>query len=297
MSKQTTFGSGEGNDQDRTAEGPRGEQRAGGKRSSVNGATSSSSTTDAKSNVSRHGSEEIETWVAEQKARGENFGYGHLFAERRSDLNGVRYRLGWEARIARPAPQSEATSSASAGFKTSESSSGFDTLVNWKLSQLATPYHPQLRDVPVTDLRVFVADVAYERLCDQGHPVEAVLERLRELPEHRPSEADLEARREELRLKRKGGIQGTLNSRKNAIEQTVRARFGFTSRYGHTVPDPDVRFADLSLPALKHRLEATREWLDRASERLAELRDQRRAERAEWIAQTKAQRFPELSDE
>lgn len=296
QSRQATFDSSGADSREGAVQQAKEIQEDGGESPSGTVNTSRRAGSPGASNVSRHLSEELESWCAERREQGENFGYGHLFAETRSDLDGVQYGLGWETRIERSAPEDEATTHDKAGFGAVKSSDGLETIVSWKLGLLSTPYHPQLRDVPVDNLRVFVADAAREYLREEGYPVKAVLGKLGNLPEHYPTEDDLAVRREGIRLRRKGGAQGILNHQETAIEQTVRSEFGFTSKYGSSVPDPDVRYADFDLVELKEHLEETREWLTASKERLSELREVRQETRSEWVNRAREQHFPGLAE-
>ena len=167
-----------------------------------------------------------------------------------------------------------------------------DRLIDWKLEELATPYHPELRSVSAGNLRLFVADPARDLLREHDVEIDALVETLNHLDEHEPTDEQLAARREHREAYESlRGVSASLKQRVRAIEETVRARFGFSRRYGGDVPDPHPEYEGLDPTALKDELEHAREEVNRTEQRTDELGREIADENAQWIDEKRAELF------
>jgi hypothetical protein len=246
------------------------------------------------SDISKLTDSAVESWIAEREDREENYGYFYLFMVAKSDLTGVERRLYYEEEIGLTV--SEDDTSRQYGGRWGQGgvciAEAHDRLIDWKLSELATPYHPDLRTVAAENLRIFVADPARDLLREQDIEIDALVETLNQLTEHEPTDEQLAMRREHIETRDAiTGFSAPLNQRVRAIETTVRARFGFSHRYGGGVPDPHPDYQNLDPTALKRELESARDELEQTEQRKEDLRQEIADEEAQWIEERRAQLF------
>jgi hypothetical protein len=250
------------------------------------------SDTSSSSDITKFGNPAVESWVAECKDREEDYGYFHLFVIAKSDLTGVERHLQYENE--RRVGNDETTHQYSSrlgrgGIRASETR---DRLIDWKLGELATPYHPDLRTIVAENLRIFVADAARELLHDQNIDIDALVETLNHLDEHGPTDEQLATRQEHIEAREAvTGVSAPLKQRVWAIETTVRARFGFSRRYGGEVPDPHPDYQDLDPTALKQELESVRSELEQTEQRKDDLSEEIADDKTQWIEEMRAQLF------
>ncbi|WP_114578487.1 hypothetical protein [Saliphagus sp. LR7] len=275
MSEQTTFSTGDRDESD---------SRTADEATTDRSARRSSTPEDAQIDILH--SETIDQWVTEREDANESYGYFHLYVAAESDLSGVQRALCWETRIEH-ATDDAGEPSPRFGTGGSRAANARDRLLEWKLGLLAVPFHPELRTIPAENLRVFVADPAREYLAEKGVEIKSTVEQVNALDEHTPSKEQLVRRREYAKMKRLTGVSGPLEGRIRAIEDTLRARFEFTSRYGYDVPDPDPVYAETSLNTLEEMLERARRDHAEAESRCEELRDQISSAEAQWSEETR----------
>ncbi|MFC4989143.1 hypothetical protein [Saliphagus infecundisoli] len=275
MSEQTTFSTANRDESDsRTADEATSDRSA-----------HRSSTDDAQIDILH--SETIDQWVTEREDANEPYGYFHLYVAAQSDLSGVQRALCWETRIEH-ATDDAGEPSPRFGTGGIRAVNARDRFLEWKLGLLAVPLHPELRTIPAENLRVFVADTAREYLAEESIEIGGAVEQVNTIDEHTPTEEQLARRREYAMMQRLTGVSGPLDGRIRAIEDTLRARFEFTSRYGYDVPDPDPVYAEKSLDTLEAMLERARCDHAEAESQCEELRDQIRSAEAQWIEETRA---------
>ncbi|WP_114579613.1 hypothetical protein [Saliphagus sp. LR7] len=275
MSGQTTFSTADRDESDsRTADEATSDRSA--HRSSID---------DAQIDILH--SETIDQWVTEREDANEPYGYFHLYVAAQSDLSGVQRALCWETRIEH-ATDDAGEPSPRFGTGGIRAVNARERLLEWKLELVAVPFHSELRTIPAENLRVFVADPAREYLAEKGVEIESTVEQVNTIDEHTPTEEQLARRREDARMQRLTGVSGPLDGRIRAIEDTLRARFKFTSRYGSDVPDPDPAYAEKPLDTLEEMLERARRDHVEAESGCDELRDEISSAEAQWIEETRA---------
>jgi len=233
--------------------------------------------------------EEIEEWKAELPEDA-HFAYIALEARIRPTLEGVQTEIGY--RTSTPGVVSPTHSVGGAQRQP------ILQAVRWYVDYLAHPFiDPERqeaaegelfgRPVPAERVRIFVPDEVLERVSMDCEVAEGLLEHLESIP-------DFEATDEVVRLYRRCKQykqwccgRSPLASYKKAITNTIRARLGFTGRFGgsgrtvqlphktiHGVPEPDEQFEDWSLDGLADELTATRECIAMAEERRDNLRSE-----------------------
>jgi hypothetical protein len=157
------------------------------------------------------------------------------------------------------------------------------------------PVHPELRDVPAEQLRVFVADPARKVLREQGVEIDPVVKKLNQADEHFPSKEQIERHREYIDANEATtAVSGRLEQRVRAIENTIRARLGFAGRYGGDVPDPDSEYQHLGIGELEERLQDTREEIERTEQREDELGRQIDEDRSQWQKDAHSELFSQF---
>jgi hypothetical protein len=235
----------------------------------------------------------VDDWVAEQQAQDENYGYFHLFVVAESSLTGIERHLRYEYEIDHPGPDdSQSEFHTRFGMGRTRAETVRQQLVDWKLDKLATPLHPELRDVPAGRLRVFVAEPAREVLREQGVSINPVVKALNQASEHFPSKEQIERHREYIDIKEATtGVSGRLEQRVSAIENTIRARLGFTRQCGSGIPDPDPEYQHLGIGELEEQLRDAREDVEQAEQREDELRREISEARSEWKNETRSELF------
>ena len=256
--------------------------------------SSDSASAGTRSTFSEHVDPTVESWVGERENQNENYGYFHLYVVAKSDLTGVERQLRYEEELDFTVSENDTSRQYGGWWGQGGVHLGEvrDTLIDWKLEELATPYHPELRTISARNLRIFVADPARDYLRDHDVEINALVEVLNQLDEHEPTDEQLATRREHRETyELLTGVSAPLKQRVRAIEETVRARFGFSRRYGGATPEPHPEYEDLDLTALKDELESAREEVDQAEQRTDELSQEIADENAKWIKEKRAELF------
>jgi hypothetical protein len=236
----------------------------------------------------------VESWIAEREDREEDYGYFHLFVVAKSDLTGVERQLRYEEELDFRVSEDDTSRQyggrwGKGGVRVAEAR---DRLIDWKLSELATPYHPDLRTASAGNLRIFVADPARDFLREQDVEIDALAETLNHLHEHEPTDEQLATRREYIETREAvTGGSAPLKQRVRAIETTVRARFGFSRRYSGEVPDPHPDYQNLDPTALKRELESARDELEQTEQRKDGLRQEIADDEARWVEEMHEELF------
>ena len=253
-----------------------------------------SASADSHSTLTEHVDSSVESWVSERENQNENYGYFHLYVVAKSDLTGVERQLRYQENLDLTVSEDDISHQydgrwGQGGVHVDEVR---DKLIDWKLEELATPYHPDLRTVSAGNLRVFVAEPARQLLRDHDVRIDALVEVLNQLDEHEPTDEQLTTRREHRETYESlTGVSAPLKQRVRAIEETVRARFGFSGRYGGTTPDPHPEYEGLDPTALKGELENAREEVDQTEQRTDELSQEIADENTQWIDEQRAELF------
>jgi hypothetical protein len=247
---------------------------------------------DSSSDITKLADPAVESWVAEREESAEDYGYFHLFVVAKSDLNGVEHRLHYVEEI--DLTVSEADTSRQYGGRWGKGgvrvTNARDRLIDWKLDELATPYHPDLRTVSATNLRIFVADSAHDLLGEQDIEIGALVETLNQFDEHEPTAEQLATHREYSEAcEAVDGWQAPLSQRVRAIESTVRAQFDFSHHFGGEVPDPHPDYQNLDANELKVELERARSKLEQTEQRKKSLSQKIADEKAQWIENRRSQ--------
>jgi hypothetical protein len=252
------------------------------------------SDTSGSSDITKLGNPAVESWVAEHKDREEDYGYLHLFVIAKSDLTGVERHLQYEneRRVGVGSDETKPQYGSRLGRGGMQASETRDRFIDWKLGELATPYHPELRTVAAENLRIFVADTARELLREQDIDIDALVETLNHLDEHEPTDEQLAMRREyNETYEAVVGSSAPLKQQVRAIETTVRARFGFSHRYGGGIPDPHPDYQDLNPTALKQELESARNELEQTEQRKDDLNREIAKDKTQWIEEMRTTLF------
>lgn len=236
-------------------------------------------------------------WVAERQANGEGYGFFHLYVVAESSLSGPEYHLKQKRKIDQPSSGDSPTSPSSMfGIGSTDPEFALQQVINWKLGHLAKPFHPKTRDIPADRLRVFVAEPAREKLPNLGNDVDAIVSTLNDLDEHEPDDQRIEKATEYAESKAATkGANATKRRRVSAVEKTLQSRLGFTSRLGHTVPDPAPEYEDQSTSELEAALNEAREDLEQTEQRRDDLRTELKEEREEWVETARSNLFGNLS--
>lgn len=253
-----------------------------------------SASADSRLTLTEHVDPSVKSWVNKRENQNENYGYFHLYVVAKSDLTGVERQLRYEEEIDFTVSEDDTDRQyggrwGQGGVHVEEVR---DTLIDWKIEELATPYHPELRTVSAGNLRLFVAEPARELLRDHDVEIDTPIEVLNQLDEHEPTDEQLTTRREHREAyKSITGVSATLKQRARAIEDTVRARFEFSRRYGGAAPEPHPEYDHLDPTALKDELESVREEVDRTEQRKGELGRRIAEEEAQWIDEKRSELF------
>lgn len=253
-----------------------------------------SASVDSRSTLTEHVDPSVKSWVNKRENQNENYGYFHLYVVAKSDLTGVERQLRYEEELDFTVSEDDTDRQyggrwGQGGVHVEEVR---DTLIDWKLEELATPYHPELRTVSAGNLRLFVAEPARELLRDHDVEIDTLVEVLNQLDEHEPTDEQLATRREHRETYELiTGVSASLKQRVRAIEETVCARFGFSRRYGGATPEPHSEYDHLDPTALRDELESAREEIDQAEQRTDALRQEIADENAQWIDEKRAELF------
>lgn len=237
----------------------------------------------------------IDDWVAKQVEKEQCYGYFHLYVEAESNLSGTTYHLKTHRTIDHPSPDNSLSIVHDMfGIGSAGPEQALEQLISWKLDHMAKPFHPKIRDVPADRLKVFVADPAREELRDHGIEINPVVKSLNSLDEHEPDSQQAEKVTEYIEAK--GATKGTdaiKERRVRAIERTLRARLGFTSRFGHEVPEPVPDYEDLGTADLETELHGARDDLKQTEKRRDELREVLQQDRTKWKEAIRSKLLPE----
>jgi hypothetical protein len=256
--------------------------------------TTSADTSSSNSDITKLGNPAVESWVAEREEQKEDYGYFHLFVIAESDLAGIERRLHYEEerRLGVGTDEAEHQYGSRWGNGGVQAAETHDRLIDWKLGELATPYHPDLRTIAAGNLRIFVADAARELLHDQNIDIDTLVETLNHLDEHEPTDEQLAMRWEyNEAYKAVVGASAPLKQRVRAIETTVRARFEFSRRYSGGIPDPHPDYQDLDPTALKRELESARNELEQTEQRKDDLNQNIAKDKTQWIEEMRTTLF------
>lgn len=239
----------------------------------------------------------LEDWVAEREANDESYSYYHLELRQYSDLTAQAQWLAANTVVSHADSVENAYTHQRHGFSNPDPDEVVPAIVTWKLNQMATPYHEEIRPVSAEHIRVFVADEAIDALSEKGIDLEPVLDQLHTLEEHEPSEDYIDQLNTYRELKAKAAYDGPLEAKKKNIEQTVRAKFGFTGRYASAeVPDPHVEYAQYDVLELKEKLESVREELEEKREKKDAMKAALNDYEDSWLEQTLSQEFPSVHE-
>lgn len=250
--------------------------------------------------ITEYEADELEAWTATREARNESYGVFHVGLRVRSDLSGTDRALISQNRIEHTGEGDDAPHM-QYGWGNPTPETVVAAVRSWMLDKLGYPYVPGLdcdgyprpaRTIPAERFRVFVAEEAYEALREHDHGdvadlLEATVGAVNSLPEYHPSESYRETIVTAQSVAAQAGAgshTGALRRRERRIEATIRAKLGFSKRYGSGTPEADVEFADKDLNTLKRRLDETREERAEAESRLQKLREQLESAREDWRA-------------
>jgi hypothetical protein len=191
----------------------------------------------------------------------------------------------------------------------------FSDVVTWLLNSLAIPYVdadkagvPVGRNVPKSNLRVFIPDAAYEFLEVNESKAEEILDRFHALEENHATDRQihiLKKLREQRHLDRR--TQSPLYTYKKAIDHTIRSRLGWSKSIGsgsntrelphktiHGVPDSDERFDGWTLDELGDELTAVRKNIAMNEEYREELQEMYREQKDPTFEDLVRTHFPEF---
>ena len=243
----------------------------------------------AEPQIFRDGS--FDEWIQERKKRGESFGFIHVYLIAQRDLSGVHKRLAYNEKIHHSDDESGKLSNM-VGHGGTTRDLALDLIIDWKLKKLANPYHESTRTIPSDNLRIFVADAALRHLSYQQDTLTNIVDSLNSLEENSGNgEIDLYERAHHLHLALHHG-RGPLESRKRAIERTIRSKLDFSNRHGVRIPDPDPKFAEYDIGELKSLLEDARENIAQAEAELDDLRSKLQDKRDAWMQAQKNTLLP-----
>lgn len=242
--------------------------------------------------------EQIDAWKA-SLGEDANYGYYHLYTTTESTLAGTETTMCVRGGI-------HGTSRISHSHGT-VMRSPVPKAVDWKCRHVATPFVPaaehqsgwRCRTVPVDHLRVFIHESVWEHaeLTIDRDTAGTVLDRLATLPEHTPDEDLRRQLRERTWCYNLGrGTDADLRTQRRALERTARAKLGFTTKFGHDVPDPHPDYADWPLADIREKLEAVRAAEAAAEERRDDLSEAITEYRQTWFRETVREQFPEVAD-
>lgn len=240
---------------------------------------------------------ELDDWIAEREANGESYAFYHLEMRQYSDLTSQARWLAADRSVVHSDSVEQAYTHPKHGFSNPDPDDVIQSLVTWKLNRLSTPHHEAIRPVKAENVRVFVAEEVIEALAENGIELRPVLDQLRSLEEHEATDDFIDLLNEYRQLKAEAGYDGPLEAKKKHIEQTVRAKFGFTGRYASaTVPDPHVEYAQFDVIELKKKLEAVRDEIEEKRDRKDELKTQLDDYQNSWVRATLAEEFPSVRE-
>jgi hypothetical protein len=284
--EQTTFGSATGEQTDSTADsGTTQTGQPAGQQSSP-GSTSSS---DADSNITTHAPSGVEEWTA---ARDDETGYALLQVKARTKrtLQDTQGAIGYESRTHSP-DDGWVTPGARFSGGSNGTTGVAEYVACWAAGVLATPHGPTARPFPAENVQVFAADIAVD-LADESDTLQDVIATANTVEDPSlPSDDDfLELLDEYRRLEEQLARGGELRTRRSEVEQTMRAKIGWTSKYGHEVPDQVVAFSTWSLDDLNEELADLEDTIEQAEEQKREVRDSLRSlkhDRAERLYREK----------
>jgi hypothetical protein len=251
--------------------------------------------------------DEIEAWVS--SLDDELYGYFELELDVKQTIAEKQYAFTSRRCCEAPNPVLQRRYSFGGG------AGSFPSIIKWLSETLAIPYVdadkagvPVGRNVPKSNLRVFIPDAAYEFLEVSESEAEEILDRFHALEENHATERQihiLKKQREQRQLDRR--TQSPLYTHKRAIEHTIRSRLGWSKSIGsgsntrelphktiHGVPDSDERFDGWTLDELGDELTAVRKNIAMNEEYREELQEMYREQKDPTFEDLVRTHFPEF---
>lgn len=247
--------------------------------------------------VTVHEADALSDWQQSHEQADNCYAYYHLQLQEYNDLTTRERKLTVNEKVSHASTTETARTTPKWGISHPDPEEVVEQMVAWKLHRLSTPLHPTARPTPNAHIRVFVASGAKNYLGELGVDIDSALQTLQQLSEHEPSEEYLSALTKYRTLKKETAYDGPLENKKKAIEQTIRAKFRLTGRGARAdVPEPAEEYEDLDPNALRDALEAVRAELEEKRNAKDAARATYEALESDWLAETKEEFFPELTD-
>lgn len=175
------------------------------------------------------------------------------------------------------------------------------TLASTILGVKSYPRHEDGRHITGDDMRVFIAPPIEDLLlatADDTHDAPAPktvrdwLKTVKSLPNSLP-ENELNPDQESILkswavARERAGIGATANSvdtQVKRVEQTLRSKLGFTTKFGSSVPDPHPEYEELPLAELKMKLDALKAAYQYEQQAYYRIDERLKQRRHEWINQ------------
>lgn len=154
------------------------------------------------------------------------------------------------------------------------------------LKRLSYPYHTERgRAIKAENLRIMATDAATEVWSDElDLDFERLSDSLTALEQHTDDEYVHQSKLlDSLSAASRANEADSVLAMQKRIDNTIRARLGYTKKYGSTVPEMDLKYADRTLEELAELLHKTRNWEETINDWRRHYQNQLREKRSTWV--------------
>jgi hypothetical protein len=229
----------------------------------------------------------VKPWVNERDNTGENFGLSTIYLDVKYELGEKKLQIGRFSRTER-SNEDKGIGNLNSSVKSHGINLGSWPMVRqlqWRVDMLSKP--ESVRGIKAENIRVFVPEGADDHLTlHEGWDVDSVDEAaafINNIEDPPGTEQFKKLAARYTTARNRSDHQGPIQSKIRAVEDTIRARLDFSTRFGSGTPEPHEEFDHLDLVELHEELEAARDELaeteDRATrlqEEISKLREERR---------------------
>lgn len=247
------------------------------------------------SQLTRHSlSDTIEDWCTSLEADSEGYAYYHVVLEEYNDLTGTERCLIRDV-VVSPPPNTDSTRMPrSYGGGKLTANSAMNDIVDWYVGKLASPHHEDVRPIPIENIRVFLPERVQSHLQSQNISVDPVLKSLRSLPEHYPSKGYRQVLNHQQQLKKRSDQDVGLGARESRVDDTLRAKLGYSTKFGTNTPSADPHYNQFTLSELKQARDTLSEVLEFVEAEQKATRSVIRDYEQRWKQSVLTSEFPDI---
>jgi hypothetical protein len=239
--------------------------------------------------------EAVDGWVSDLEEEGVNFAYSEITLKVREHLEGRDVSVARHSRVVTGNEDrgiGDLTGSVRS-YSCGPRDEPLIDLARWRIDQLSSP--ESVRGISSSEIRVFAPGGAEDYLSIPdiwpASSVEDAIELINSIEDEPGVDEFDRLTAKYTTAKNRASHRGPIQNRIRGLENEIRARVGFSKRYGGSPPDTSPEYEDLDLVDLREQLETAREELaeteeekERLSDELQSLRRERRARLApEWF--------------